>query len=246
MIRIFLLLLVLSTIHCSTATKEKAEDWIAKANLAHGTKELDNSSFRFRFRKHIYGYQKNKNELLYSRTLYQDQGDTITDTLKNHRELQRWINNTPIQLKDSISHLFSESINSVLYFVQIPKVLNDPAVKSTLLGETVIDKEVYVSLKVTFSQEQGGADYQDEYRYWINKKTHLIDYLAYRFYTDQGGTRFRKAYNRRKINGLVFQDYYNFKPQEKFSPLDRLPQLLENKKLIQVSTIETKDVAFLE
>lgn len=245
MIRIFLLLLVLSTIQCSTPTKEKAEDWIAKANLAHGTKRLEKNGFRFRFRKHIYGYQKNKNELLYSRTLYQDQGDTITDTLKNHREFQRWVNRTPIQLNDSISHVFSESINSVLYFVQIPKVLNDPAVKSTLLGETVIDKETYISLKVTFSQAQGGADYQDEYRYWINKKTHLIDYLAYRFYTDQGGTRFRKAFNRRTINGLVFQDYYNFKPQEKFSPLDRLPQLLEHEKLIQVSVIETKDVVFL-
>ena len=61
----------------------------------------------------------------------------------------------------------------------------------------------------------GGEDFQDEYRYWIDPESGHIDYLAYNYHTDGGGTRFRKAKNRRKKEGFVFQDYINFKPEKK-------------------------------
>jgi hypothetical protein len=88
----------------------------------------------------------------------------------------------------------------------------------------------------------GGEDFQDEYRYWIDPESGHIDYLAYNYRTDGGGTRFRKAKNRRKKEGFVFQDYTNFKPEKKFTPLDSLPFLFEMGKLIEVSQIENENI----
>ena len=105
-----------------------------------------------------------------------------------------------------------------------------------------IEGNLYWTLKISFDQEGGGDDFQDEFRYWINQKNHQIDYIAYNYLTDGGGTRFRKALNKRKHQGLLFQDYINFKPETKFPPLDSLPWLLEQDKLLEVSRIEKKNI----
>jgi hypothetical protein len=40
------------------------------------------------------------------------------------------------------------------------------------------DKQ-YDVVGVTFGQDGGGKDFDDEFHYWINKQTHKVDYLAY-------------------------------------------------------------------
>ena len=69
-----------------------------------------------------------------------------------------------------------------------------------------------------------------------------LDYLAYNYLTDGGGTRFRKAKNLRKIKGFLFQDYINYKPQVKISSLDSLPHLFEKDSLEILSIIENKNI----
>jgi hypothetical protein len=52
----------------------------------------------------------------------------------------------------------------------------------------------------------------DELHYWINKDTHKIDYLAYSCQVNDGGVRFRSAFNTR-VAGVTFQDYINYEAQ---------------------------------
>src|SRR5690606_31342387 len=118
----------------------------------------------------------------------------------------RFINEVRIALPDSTASKYANSINSVHYFVQLPYGLNDPAVKKKMMGEAEIDDEKYYEIQITFDEEGGGKDYEDIYMYWINKRNFTIDYLAYKFFTDKGGIRFRKAYNPRTVNGLRFVD----------------------------------------
>jgi hypothetical protein len=129
-----------------------------------------------------------------------------------------------------------------MYFFQLPKPLQDPAVKAELLNPTTIKGQTYWTIKITFNQEGGGEDFQDEYRYWISQEDYKIAYLAYNYLTDGGGTRFRKAQNAREINGIGIQDYVNYKPYQKFISLDSLPQLFEKDSLIEVSLIENKNI----
>lgn len=44
-------------------------------------------------------------------------------------------------------------------------------------------------------------------------KNHTLDYMGYSYTEpDESGLRFRQAINRRKVNGMIVQDYINFKP----------------------------------
>ena len=113
-------------------------------------------------------------------------------------------------LKDSIANVYANSVNSVHYFANLPYGLNDPAVNKEFLGEVAIKDKEYYKIKVTFDQKGGGKDYEDIYLYWFNKETFKPDYLAYKFYVDGGGIRFRVAYNERYLGGIRFVDYENY------------------------------------
>ncbi|MDA9038383.1 deoxyribose-phosphate aldolase, partial [Flavobacteriaceae bacterium] len=121
----------------------------------------------------------------------------------------------------------------------------DPAVISEFIGTTTIYEKSYWTLKVRFSEDGGGEDFQDEYRYWIDPDTGYIHYLAYNYLTDGGGVRFRRAKNIRKEKGFVFQNYTNYKPHKKYTALDSLPLLFEMGKLIEISQIENKNIQVL-
>lgn len=242
--KLIFLLLLFTFFGCSTTTNNRATTWIEKANIAHGTAVLNKSSFRFNFREYTYGLTQKKHTKSYSRTKLTTEG-ILTDTLFNGGDFKRWINQKPVKVSDSLQKLYSESINSVLYFIQLPKVLKDAAVQARYLGEEDLLGEPYVRLQVTFQQEGGGVDYQDEYRYWIHQKTHLIDFLAYRFYSEKGGTRFRKVSHRERVNGMIFQDYENFSPPTPFPPLDSIASLYTKGKLKKVSDIQQEEIQFL-
>ena len=165
--------------------------------------------------------------------------------MTSNSKLKRYLDENPFILSDSLTDIYSNSLNSVMYFFQLPRPLNDPAVIANYNGEKTISNKVYWTLKVKFQEKDGGKDFQDEFRYWIDPKSGYIDYLAYSYLTDGGGTRFRKAKNIRENNGFIFQDYTNFRPVKKFTPLDSLPTLYEKGKLILVSEIENKNIKVL-
>jgi hypothetical protein len=61
--------------------------------------------------------------------------------------------------------------NSVIYFATLPYKLQDASVTKTFVEEATIKGKRYWSYKVTFGQDGGGKDFDDEYMYWINKDT---------------------------------------------------------------------------
>ena len=225
-------------IGCTTLSNEEiAAEWISKANTSHGTALLDDTTFTFQFRAYNYAYQKKKGRKAYARTRNTEEG-ILSDSLINDRYFSRWIDGKQVEVIDTLQKKYVESLNSVLYFVQLPKVLNDNAVVANYVGRVTIKGDPYIALKVSFKKEGGGVDFQDEYRYWIHEKSHLIDYLAYRFYSGEGGTRFRTVTLRERISGFVVQNYANFKPNEKYPALDDLPKLFEAQRLQKVSEIK--------
>jgi hypothetical protein len=126
------------------------------------------------------------------------------------------------------------AINSVVYFAMLPFKLNDKAVNKT-----------YDVIGVTFKKEGGGDDYDDVFHYWINTTTNKIDYLAYKYHVNGGGVRFRRAYNVRNIDGIIFQDYVNYKAKKDVVLRD-LPTLFEDGKLKELSKIKTEHIINLK
>lgn len=162
--------------------------------------------------------------------------------IKRGSNFQRFVNDTPVIISDSLASLYSNSINSVHYFAQLPYHLNDAAAKKEFLKEEVVKNKSYYLVKVTFDEKGGGVDFEDNYLYWINKKTFKIDYLAYDFHVNGGGVRFRKAYNERFVNGIRFADYENYKPKNESATLMQMSDLFEKNQLELLSKIDIKNI----
>ena len=232
----FLLLLVA----CKDINDKTVEEIINKSIEVSGfnTNEI---YITFDFRAYHYEFFRKDYNFTYARTTIKDD-KKIRDELSSTKGLKRFIDSVPESLTDSLAMVYSNSLNSVMYFFQLPKPLLDGAVHSELLDEIKIEGATYWTIKVYFSEEGGGDDYQDEYRYWINQDTYEIDYLAYNYTTEGGGIRFRKAIKKKRVKGILFQDYQNFSPSNKFEPLDSLPQIYEDGLLSQISLIENKNI----
>ena len=232
----FLLLLLA----CKDINDKTVEEIINKSIEVSGfnTNEID---ITFDFRAYHYEFFRKDYNFTYARTTIKDD-KKIRDELSSTKGLKRFIDSVPESLTDSLATVYSNSLNSVMYFFQLPKPLLDGAVHSELLDEIKIEGATYWTIKVYFSEEGGGDDYQDEYRYWINQDTYEIDYLAYNYTTEGGGIRFRKAINKKRVKGILFQNYQNFSPSNNFELLDSLPQIYEDGLLSQISLIENKNI----
>lgn len=64
-----------------------------------------------------------------------------------------------------------------------------------------------------------------------------MDYFAYNYQVNEGGVRFRAAFNTRVVAGVTFQDYINYEAPIK-TPLKDLPGLYEQGKLKEASNTD--------
>jgi hypothetical protein len=234
------LLFLILFVTCQNPKSISADTIIENSIAAYGF-DSKAHSIDFDFRDYHYSLKRDGDYFSYLREIVKED-IKIVDIMTSDKMLQRYENNILVSLQDSIQNVYSNSLNSVMYFFQLPKPLLDPAAKVLLIENKEISGALYWTLKVTFNQEGGGDDFQDEYRYWISKKNYQIDYFAYNYLTDGGGSRFRKSKNLRKQLGFLFQDYINYKPEVNFLPLDSLPSFFEQGKLIELSLIENKNV----
>ena len=235
-----IILLFLILVSCSNSSHISTSQIINKSIKAHGWDQED-FSIVFDFRDYQYELKRKNKFYSFQRTTKKE-GNVVKDLMSSKKKLKRFINNKSVELSDSMTNVFSNSLNSVMYFFQLPRPLKDQAVIVKYLGLTKIFNEKYWTIKVTFKENGGGKDYQDEFRYWININNGQIDYLAYNYLTEGGGTRFRQAVNKQLNQGFIFQDYINFKPNVKFVSLDSLPILFEAGNLIKVSNIKNKNI----
>lgn len=243
----YLKILQLSIIVCFGSCQENlsADEILEKSIETHGGKSWEKANFSFVFRDRQYSIDRNPGKYIYTRS-FNDSIGYVKDSLVNSTEFSRHVNDSMVELSEEWMGKYSNSVNSVLYFMQLPYILRDPAVRLELVGTAAIGESPYHALRVTFKEESGGEDFEDEYRYWVHSDKYTVDFLAYNYQTEGGGTRFREAINRRKVGDLMIQDYINYAPTEKFPPLDSLPAMWENNQLEEVSRIINTEVRTIE
>lgn len=235
----FSLFLVFSVI-VSCSARPDAQQIVDKAIEKHGGDVFKNSRVSFTFRDVKYTARRQHGDFALTRT-FPDSLGGITDSLTNSG-FTRTIAGEQVPLTVAEDSMYSNSVNSVIYFALLPYKLNDAAVNKKLLGKTSINGEPYYEVEVTFEQQGGGADYQDRYIYWIHRDDYTMDYLAYRFHVDGGGTRFRQAQNVRTVNGIRFADYLNFGSADMQHPLEKYDSYFEADTLSKVSEINLEDI----
>ncbi|MDT0691624.1 DUF6503 family protein [Salegentibacter sp. F188] len=237
------MLLSVISLSCDTSErKSEGEKIIGKSIEASGGENYENAEIDFTFRNRRYKSKRNGDMFRLERIVKDSTGKTTHDVLSNEG-LKRFVNSKAVTVPDSMVTRISDGINSVHYFVQVPYVLNSPATIKKLSGEDEVEGEPYYEVEVSFRKEGGGTDHHDKFVYWIHKENFTVDYLAYRFFTNDGGIRFRKAVNPRIVEGIRFVDYQNYKTNELSTPLRDLDTLYEAGKLEFFSDIQTENIS---
>ncbi len=218
----------------------EADKIIRKSIDLSGVNQFDSKKITFDFRDRTYTSAFKDGIFNYERITV-DVNGVIKDVLSNNG-FKRFKDDILIEVHDTMATKYSNSVNSVHYFAYLPYGLDERSVNKKLLGEVKIKGKYYYKIKVWFNKKGGGVDFEDVFVYWINKKTYFVDYLAYLYYTDGGGMRFREAYNERFIKGIRFVDYNNFKPLDSTVTLFEIDKMFETDELELLSKIELKDI----
>lgn len=233
---VFTLIIAASLFSCAP----KAEDIVQKAIQNAGGQAMNGKAIDFDFRDIHYRSARKDGRYVLERSFSKD-SMVFRDVLSNDG-FSRFINDSLVQVPDSMASRYSNSVNSVHYFAYLPYGLDGKAVNKSLMGESTINGTSYYKVKVWFDQEGGGTDFEDIFIYWISKDEAKVDYLAYEYHTNGGGMRFREAYNRRNIGGIDFVDYRNFKPASKDVDIALTDSLFEADALELLSVIALENI----
>lgn len=220
---------------------ESADTIITKSIEVAGGELFDHAIINFDFRdKHFKAVRDNWKYQLERQ--FSDSLSEIRDVLSNSG-FERFRDGVKVELADSLVAKFSPSVNSVHYFSVLPYGLKGKAVHKEYIGTKNINDKEYHKIKVTFSEDGGGEDFDDKFIYWINTESYTVDYMAYSYKESDGmGFRFREAYNVSNIEGLRFADYNNYKPVNSDITLEDMDNLFSAGKLELLSKIELKNI----
>jgi hypothetical protein len=238
-----LLLLTGVIIFVSCVSNEPDARYIMdRAMNSHGTHVAAQGVLSFNFRGIDYSVSRYKGAFKYERLLMIGT-DTIIDRIDNDG-FYRYKNGIKLALVDSIAAKYTASLNSVVYFAQLPYGLDGDAIKLRYVAKDTIKGKAYHEIEITFKEEGGGEDHEDVFMYWVNVKDSSIDYLAYSYCEEECGYRFRESENRRNLNGVILQDYNNYKMKKGDPNLSEMDDLFEEGKLMKLSDIDLKRGTF--
>lgn len=232
---ISLLLLVVS---CKP--KFTAQEIIDKSIEYSKLNEIENATISFNFRKNSYEATRKNGTFELVRVIKNDSVNT-KDILSND-SFKRFVNDSLVELSEKDKNRYSNSVNSVHYFSVLPLGLNDKAVQKKLLEPVIIKGKEYYKVRVTFTEEGGGEDFDDVFIYWFAKDSFQLDYLAYKYHTNGGGVRFRDVKEEKVVKGIRFVNYNNYKPLDKDIDFYTIDNLYKEGKLKKLSEIVLEDI----
>ncbi len=222
-------------------SQDNAQKIVDKAIEKHGGALLEHTSISFKFRKENFTINIHGGTFEYIRLRNDSSGKVFKDVLSNDGFMRESDGNR-ITLTAEREKALLNSLNSVVYFSLLPYRLNDPAAIKVYQEKTVINSEPYHAVKVSFTKEDGGKDYEDAFLYWFHAEAHTMDFLAYKYQTDGGGIRFRSVSEVRMVKGIRFQNYINYKVEDLDTKLNDLPELWEKGELEELSRIELENL----
>lgn len=223
-------------------TSDSAAWVIQQAIQQQGGEQVAQSRITFDFRDRHYIADRQGGQYTYERIWQDTTGDKVRDVLTNEK-FYRETNGQPTPLSAKDSSAYANSTNSVIYFALLPYFLQDEAVQADYLGISSLKGKDYYKVEVTFRQDGGGKDHEDEFIYWFDSEDFSLDYLAYNYLTDGGGARFREAYNERNIGGIRFADYINYKPNPDTRAVEQFDELFARGQMKELSRIDTENIS---
>ena len=213
---------------------------VHRAIEVHGGSVFENARTTFTFRGEDWLVERRNGLFRYERAYRDPEDRAVVEGLTNDSTYRR-VEGQAVELDGEDREEVELAVNSVVYFAFLPFRLDEPAAQVRFLESRRIRGEPYDAVEVTFREEGGGPDWEDRFVHWFHREEGTLDYVAYRYHRNGGGTRFREAVNRRQVGGLLVQDYVN-SHVEGIEDIADYPDSLEVGALEHVSDVELEDV----
>ncbi len=231
-------ILMITFLHSCDKKEDLAGKIIEEAITKHGGKHYLEKTVELTFRKFQLKIEHRKDTFRYERN-YPDSTGWVQEVFSNEKTFRNINGELQVLDKKTIDK-FQNGINAMVYFIMLPYRLQDEAVVPEYLGKELIKDVEYHKIRVIFKREGGGQDHEDVYLYWFTED-YSLDYLAYEYYSDETGRRFREAFNRRDVNGIVFQDYNNY-AEEIEGDFDTIAKRFEKGELKKLSVVSLDQI----
>lgn len=238
------LLLALLLVGCSDPAPGPAEEAIQRSIETHGGEAFQTGVMEFDFRGDRFLLARHDDRFRQERVHVDPEGRVVREQMTNEGT-RLLLDGREVTLDEEERAELELAVNSVIYFAFLPHRLRDPGVRAAHLGETRIRDEPYDVVEVTFDEAQGGEDWEDRFVYWIHSESGTLDWMAYRYERDDGGTRFRRAVNRREVGPLLVQDWENWDGGDRVSRLEDYPDLHAAGELELVSMVEMENLTWI-
>lgn len=160
--------------------------------------------------------------------------------------VEHWQDGSEMEVTTERSQSLRDWVMAKAYFVYLPFRLNDNSVVQQDLGIEVWKDRPLYKVKVTFVAETS-SDADDEFLYWFDPDTGRLEQFAYSFAGKPGGLRFRRAFNYRRVGGLLFFDQENWGVEGEGLTVDGIhPEGIASWDLVSTVTVQEMIVRSLE
>ena len=198
---------------CNAAETElSGQQLLDKSIEAHGGASFFDSkvSFDIDDRHYLVAWQNKSPRFEVTRAT-----DSITYKATYSGGLQQYFINDSLQEETLYTRRYIDSqLEGLLYLFSIPHIFDQNAVIATRVEDVLVKDKKYHSVHISFTQIDENEG--DEFYLYIDPETYLVDYYAEKYELTGERMLFKRAFNRRTINGYVFADYYLFEDRSQF------------------------------
>lgn len=154
--------------------------------------------------------------------------------------LKRWNDDALVPTDRERQRVLRDWVMARVYFCFLPFRLNDESVFKEDLGIEIWEGKPLHRVKVTFVPGSS-SDAEDEYVFWFDPESGRVEQFAYSFAGSPGGLRFRRAFNHRRVGGILFFDQENWGIDAPDLSVDQIdPEFVRS--LVRVSTVELENI----
>lgn len=222
-------------------TIDTPEEIVEASIERHGGDAFENVTISWDFRGVPFRVTRDGGAFRHQRTVTDSLGSTVTEVMDNEGTWVE-IEGERRAVGDERSGQIAMRVNSTVYLGFLPHRLDDPAVQLVDLGSATVEGRPYRKVEVTFAEDSGGSGWENRFVYWFREGDWTLDYLAYSEPLDPPVTRFRRAINRREVNGLLIQDYENYTADPGIEDISDYDEFFERGDLRLLSMVEFESV----
>lgn len=216
---------------------ESSSETFLKILQAHGDSLFMNSTIEFQVNNTNYLLTHNHNRRIIEMT--QDFGSNNHRVFYDGGNIQYFINDSLYPKSGYNQEIINLKLDVFPYLFGIPNYLKNTDTKLRNIAPQEIRNKNYLSIKaVVYNGEHTPADH---YILYINPENYIVEYLSIDHHQFDNFS-FRRNTNFRRINGVLFSDFYAFSISRDSTVIYNLANKFNTTELKYLNKVEYKNI----